>query len=771
MTKRSVDMKRYNFGISVLLYWGGFCLSAGCSDGGESTPSVGDVVNDNGNDGSDTNVSRWVDGYDDLGLVLDDSVWPTEGPTSESLVLEALTDGEIDEETAFVYRVFAAFRDPHLPESYRGYDDLARDSLIGAELSSRFLELTAANQALLQPYLIPPPYEGSWFDLRVHGDPWPQATSEKDNLDEPPPCRRRFSRLPWTSIDSDHIRVWYPDTTMFRRYLSLYQAFANALEVSAWPDLTQLMGRTPIEDAPFLPDDYECDGEDSRFDVYFAPLGYSAITSTFPHIPCAPAPAWIQVNTSASEATADLLAAHEFMHALQYTYDVAGMCNLTVKSQAWWGEATAEWAETYVYPDSSCHFSQHDLAWVYLSATDQSLHDMSEPRTSGYKAWLFALYLERELGADTIPQTWAQLATDLLAASAINSVISGWDQHFPQFALYGLNEPPVDEFSQWDNIDAQVFPVLESTLNAGASIQLPQAGIRSLAYNVYRIGVPAGIRLVEIQNTWASSGLDQIHLSGLLGNSGQLGDPKDWSSAERIMLCRDDPSQEEFDEIALVASNVSHGSPSDSFGPSEPPEVGAWDVPCYQLEGSSSYTWEYTQTVSNPYGSATTVVRRDGVAVDLVMGRVDDDPLYPLPGGTFEFRPTGGEFRWSGHVTYDINEVGEPPIHITCDIATVTADISETDGLFAIVLEGAPDISGPGYSGMGTTEVGSAAWTCDQGVPPSTVDPEHATWLATNGDYFEFGADGTLSGNVSVTETFGIGEVEWSSEWNLVPSE
>ena len=84
------------------------------------------------------------------------------GPTSEQLIDEALARGEIDSETALTYKVFAAFSDARLPSVYRGNDQGLVDSHILAEVQARYASLSAATQANLDPFLIPPAYVGSW---------------------------------------------------------------------------------------------------------------------------------------------------------------------------------------------------------------------------------------------------------------------------------------------------------------------------------------------------------------------------------------------------------------------------------------------------------------------------------------------------------------------------------------------------------------------------------------------------------------------------------
>jgi hypothetical protein len=91
---------------------------------------------------------------------------PAPPPTSEQRIDTALMRGEVDEETALVHKVFAAFGDERLPGQYLGDDSQVRDSMIMAEVGVRFAALTPATQALLAPFLLPPSAPGSWLELR-----------------------------------------------------------------------------------------------------------------------------------------------------------------------------------------------------------------------------------------------------------------------------------------------------------------------------------------------------------------------------------------------------------------------------------------------------------------------------------------------------------------------------------------------------------------------------------------------------------------------------
>jgi Bacterial Ig-like domain (group 2) len=97
-------------------------------------------------------------------------VWDTTGgrpdATTGALVDAALAAGRIDAEQATVYRVYAQFADDRLPPEFDGAPD--RDGTVSMRLLSEKLPtLSAATQALLLPFFVPPIYVDSWFGRQL----------------------------------------------------------------------------------------------------------------------------------------------------------------------------------------------------------------------------------------------------------------------------------------------------------------------------------------------------------------------------------------------------------------------------------------------------------------------------------------------------------------------------------------------------------------------------------------------------------------------------
>jgi hypothetical protein len=102
----------------------------------------------------------------------------------------------------------------------------------------------------------------------------------------------------------------------------------------------------------------------------------------------------------------------------------------------WWMEATAQWAEPKVYPQSGTYPGSIDalLSQPYVSM----------PETDGYSSVIFARYLEDKVAGgspDIIRKTWEEYSADSSNGMtvAIDSVLGGygnksWATEFPNFA-------------------------------------------------------------------------------------------------------------------------------------------------------------------------------------------------------------------------------------------------------------------------------------------------------------------------------------------------
>lgn len=175
---------------------------------------------------------------------------------------------------------------------------------------------------------------------------------------------------------------------------------ASTLELveTAWTRIVDQMGyRAPPPDAGA--------GGDDRFDVYLADLGHLTYGWCAPSqsVPGqeARSSSYCVLDNDMAGLTAHPLealaatAAHEFFHAVQFNYDVA--------EDAWFMEATATWVESQVFPH--VHDNTQFLAKGQLGAPTTPL----DAQSGQYGNWIFAEFLARRWGRDTVRHVWERL--------------------------------------------------------------------------------------------------------------------------------------------------------------------------------------------------------------------------------------------------------------------------------------------------------------------------------------------------------------------------
>jgi hypothetical protein len=355
--------------------------------------------------------------------------------TSDQLIDAALASGEIDWQTALVYKVFAAFSDPRLPARFKGDDTQVPDSNAVAEVQARYAELSAETQALVNPFLLPPIYEGSWADPSVPAAS-PSVAPAAPAL-KPPACGRILTTR-WNHVDGTHVRIWWLRTEPGDAVVA--QTYLLAMRDTIWNSLTGLMGRAPLSDAA-----QTCSGGDGRLDIYLTPSIERSFTAAFNTPGCKQTPAFIVMNPVRPVA----ILAHEFMHAIQWGYKTRNAC-MYPGDYAWLAEATATWAQDYVYPDDN---GEHKLFPRFFHPNiGEPLEEKDDWHE--YGAYIFFLFLTKSEDQDAlISKIWAN-TEGMGSIAAVDSAIPGnLESVWSKFALATVNVPPFDYYRRWDNLD------------------------------------------------------------------------------------------------------------------------------------------------------------------------------------------------------------------------------------------------------------------------------------------------------------------------------
>ena len=361
-------------------------------------------------------------------------------PTAIELIDAALAQGQIDDMTALVYKVYAVFGDPRLPAEYRSPDKAIREGTeVMAEAMGRYDALPAGTQAVLLPFLLPPYYQGSWDD---------QQPAEGGLLAAAPltlPAAAALApggppEMPlsdkWFFKGNSKVKVWgRKDRPGDGRLVELV---FNALKDKVWPDLTGLMLCEPIKD-----DGQRNFGGDGRLDVALTVIDDDGMT--IPYVGFAiMGPVHLRINRRLNDELLRAALAHNFMHSLQFTYELPG----NRLYDKWLMESTAVWAEDFVYPEANTE--QFYLA-AFLDDPGVSLNDIKAAHH--YGAYLFPFYLSHVSTPDVVRSMWVMAESTDTVLEAVDTVIEGgFKQQWPEFARYNWNRPPQDDYSSWDLI-------------------------------------------------------------------------------------------------------------------------------------------------------------------------------------------------------------------------------------------------------------------------------------------------------------------------------
>ncbi|TAM52970.1 MAG: hypothetical protein EPN53_05565 [Acidobacteria bacterium] len=514
-------------------------------------------------------------------------------PTSEALIDQAEASGALDHETAVLYHVYAIFGDARLPGAYRGDDSSVTDSLYLATVLGELSTYSAATQAALQPFLIPPSYQQGYGDASVMASG--HASSVGCNIS-----------ADWSYVETakGKVRVWFDVNNHDEAFARLFLAQA---ENTILPKLEALMTGHPLLSDGGL----SCNGGSDQLDVYLCDQPRSL---TVPYSGCSDSPVFIRLRRD----TAVALLAHEMFHAFQFSLPLAGC--LASAEYHWWSEASAQWAQDYIYPYDQ---SEQSDASSLLFHPDLPLDLNSEPHW--YGAYLLAFYVYRSTGsADFIRTSWEGCATQSAVKALDAALPGGFDDIWPKFALHNWNHDPVDDYTKWDSLktsaytavpgltaDASALPDREVTLKVGLQhlsatykhFVFPDTSISSVAfwngvtYDLETKAVPTFGPFWDPQNA-SPDAVKGIKVQALMKINGTW-TQDDWTGKPYVAFCRD-LKAERLEELVIIVSNSRLDDSGGSFQPpGMTPVVWLSGFGCYQWQGKATYTLvggDYTQT-------------------------------------------------------------------------------------------------------------------------------------------------------------------------------
>lgn len=520
-------------------------------------------------------------------------------PTSFELIEKALARGEIDEETALSYKVFAVYLDPRLPGRFKGDDSKVRDTLIAAEVATRWPSLSPATQALLTPFLLPPAAPGSWLEFQHQQAlmAGPAAPVEWVTLSRP----------------GGEVKVWYQ--TRYPGDDVLAAKILNDLEDIVWQALTDLMGRGPLGDGG-LPNN----GGDDLFDVYIVRIGNDGEAHPYPG-GCDHRPAFMLVNGATPVVPATIV--HEFMHAITLGYDVVG-CEYP--EYRWLSEATATWSEDFISPKYDTAQDEQGYAPALLNHSEYSLDMLGAQHE--YGAYLWPFYLARTYQPELIRTIWDATATKDSREAVDGAIPGGFLERWPEFAKLNLNREPVDEYNQWDGLTpgARFYSFYRGSIPSGSESEIPlKADVQSLAALYHRITpFDSAVTQVRYENgdRFFSGAEPRAKVEALIKIEGQPWTSEDWTRLPDREFCRTKP-EERVEELVIIISNSEWEDRGDLLDPGSPaPLLRLKNEPCSCEELAEVQNWtgqvEFSFTTSASSGDESISIDHSAT-VDLLM--------------------------------------------------------------------------------------------------------------------------------------------------------
>lgn len=639
---------------------------------------------------------------DQFGSGPDPSPDPSGNPTSAKLIAASVVAGTITQEQGLIYEMYADFGDPRLPAQYKG-DDVGQIEGHGIDRAADYIvsvgeaNVAPATLEALRPFITPPFYKGSWWQPAAPAGAIPAAVTP--------------TKSGWIAVPGANVVVWYKegnaaiDAGIAATLLAEY-------ENTIWPKLTTLMGRTPKSDLGTggpLDLGVVWTEDDARLDVFLDDLA-TGDGVTLPST-------WRTKNTSARIFLKRTLpmrgliatAAHEFMHAIQLSYDVKAA---SVNDYHTTKEATAAWASHFVYPKNQWE-TKYAKYYLMGGQVSRSYDDRSAEAEFRYGAYVLPLFLETRFGSAIVKGIWEKTLTfnsELFAIEgAITDAGSKFDEEWRKFVAASWNRETIKTYAPFGVTDLTApesdIP-LSMTDGFGAAkhnVSLPHA---SMAY--YRVIFSGNQRSLTFVNglTFAHRSFDEgvgtaLYFTGmdaanrhgasmqvyLKVNGAWQSGAVDLSNVPWYSVCRDNPAGKIEEAIFMYGNGeISDGQPNyTTLTPvSQQPGLVATDISCRDWTGSLNMTRTLMsmaplQTTGSETLSITNIKLENAMAT--AAPTPGPGPVYPLAPGDevpagfgFIYKIAGGtatwnyndrttDCTWTGSKTFSI--VGDSTPHIS----------------------------------------------------------------------------------------------------------
>ena len=700
-------------------------------------------------------------------------------PTTFELIDSALASGAINAETALVYKVFSEFGDGRLPAQYVGRDENRREATAMQDAIADYATLSAPTQALLEPFLLPPENPASWYQLRLSqlgaqspslaaaasdlGKAWTALAAAVTATGCEPVVNPATGAVVEDAIPTANQKVCIHYFTSFPGDSNLAASLSQEVNNTIWPALTGLLGE-PLLDANGFLQVYLVNSQNMTTYFPAGALGLATICSgSVPKV-------FLNrdnINNKTRKAI-NQTAAHEITHAITARYNRIAACG----EARWLGEATATWAEHFVYP---CAQTEQPYAPRFLDTPAVSLEDGADS-LHPYAAYLWFLYMTkvtdgpctpggRSSDPAYVPRVWSAL-TSFDSLHAIDLAIGGSGglrKQWHEFVLYNWNrdQKAGKPYSDYRKSDRLKHKAKESP--DGMPIEVRLAGavarpyalshlVRHLAATYYHFDLTKDktIRRVRLLHLYSYDTTGSVMVQAILKTDKGWQKAEDWTGLRQKTLCRD-KDNEKFKELVIVISNSEFDDRSavlSDNGSATKLQVSA--LGCSNWQGWA--TGNFTTGDANPVEHVDSSTNAQGVKFERYLEGWSDADDWQL------FRTTGGTVTWTHAETF-----GGPTAGFTCTGSFSgsygLANVTNAEAQLVLGIARKPDYDITGR--MQSTEIGGTLnvnldnyrLTC-----PPILDPLYynahldegdglATWLRTSDGVNFPGINDTAAGD------------------------
>lgn len=473
----------------------------------------------------------------------------------------AFLDGEIDRETEVLLTLQAAYSPQELLKKYAGPKYKDGKGSLRSELQwliNHHHQLDPKTQATVMPFVLSPKDPGSYFHPAFAGD--------KNILKNLALVKTAHAaETDWSTMSvfisgvSHNVTLYYreqglPVNKQLEIELQVHEII-DALN-KAWPMFTELLGVHLTRDLEiFLTDQM---AEDLNGEALYYTTGSNISKYE------------IRLNESGTGGDLQSTTAHELFHCFQFEmgltwYDVSSDLD-------WLTEATAVWAEHFVYQENS---TEHQYLEEYFYNLD---HDrLSTTGTQEYGSYMLFFFLTDFLSnRGYVPDIlWAASAVKdtMDIRGMLMRVIDDIKENYGRFALCNWNLPPAKYYADTPSFPDPRRAKPEDCIPSGSSMTYHRVQTREknryedfltpggMVYRVFHFDAPPEeIEKVRFDFREENPNLQWVKRQALIriGDT-WLPEAEDWTGLEYRDFCRKE-AHEKVTAVVLILSNAGLGA-------------------------------------------------------------------------------------------------------------------------------------------------------------------------------------------------------------------